>query len=111
MDRLLDCITEKALEYADRPKAETYEALKLELNRRFDLKYASVATRQRLHVMKQEDEESLEDFLQRVLTITMDGSENADANTLQQIATESLLRGCKHKQAAMKVMNESVATI
>ena len=45
--------------------------------------------------------ESLEDFLQRVFTITMDGFEKAEASTLQQIA----------KDAAMTVMNESVAII
>ena len=111
MDRLFDCLSEKALEYANRSKAETYEALRRELDLRFDLKDAPVAARQRLHVVRQEDEESLEDFLQRVLTITMDGFDKAEVGTLQQLATESFLRGCKHKDAAMTVMNESVASI
>ena len=110
-DRLLDCLSEKALEYANRSKAETYEALKSELGLRFDLKDAPVAARQQLHVVRQDDEESLEDFLQRVLTITMDGFDKAEVGTLQQLATESFLRGCKHKDAAMTVMKESVATI
>ena len=97
MGRLFDCLTEKALQYANRSKAETYEALKLELSLRFDVNDAPVAALKRLHVVKQEDEESHEDFLQRVLTITMDGFEKAEANTLQQIATEAFLRGYKHK--------------
>ena len=111
MDKLFDCLSEKALEYANRSKAETYEALRRELDLRFDLKDAPMAARQRLHVVRQEDEESLEDFLQRVLTITMDGFDKAEVGTLQQLATESFLRGCKHKDAAMTVMNESVASI
>ena len=35
MDRLFDCLSEKALEYANRSKAETYEALRRELDLRF----------------------------------------------------------------------------
>ena len=81
MDRLFDCLSEKALEYANRSKAETYEALRRELDLRFDLKDAPVAAKQRLHVVRQEDEESLEDFLQRVLTITMDGFDKAEVGT------------------------------
>ena len=56
MDRLFDCLTEKTLGYANRPKAETYEALKLELSLRFDLKNIPVAARQCLHLVKQEDD-------------------------------------------------------
>ena len=111
MDRLFDCLTDKALEYANRSQAETYEALKRELSLRFDLKDAPVACRSKLHVIRQDDEESLEDFLQRVLTVTMDGFDKAEITTLQQLATESFLRGCKHKEAAMTVMNEGVGTI
>ena len=111
MDKLLDCLSEKALEYANRSKAETYEVLRRELGLWFDLKEAPVTAWQRLHVVRQDDGESLEDFLQRVLTITMDGFDKAEVGTLQQLATESFLRCSKHKDAAMTVMNQSEATI
>ncbi|MCG8044734.1 MAG: hypothetical protein N0E48_03455 [Candidatus Thiodiazotropha endolucinida] len=112
LDRLFDCLTDKALEYANRSvNRDDYNELKKELALRFDMRDAPVAARQQLHVIKQSDEETLEDFLQRVLTITMDGYQKTDTDTVQQIATESFLRGCKYKEAAMVVMNESVSTI
>ena len=41
----------------------------------------------------------------------MDGFNKAEVGTLQQSATESFLCSCKHKDADMTVMNESVASI
>ena len=41
----------------------------------------------------------------------MDGHKDEKSSLIQQVATESFLRGCKHKDAATTVMNESPATI
>ena len=70
-----------------------------------------VTARQRLHVIKQNEEESLEDFLQRVLTVTIDDYGDAQIATLQQLATEAFLRGGKLKDAATLVMNEAPNSI
>ena len=111
LDRLFDCLTDKALEYANRAEGRDYSSLKNELALRFDLRDEPVAARQRLHVIKQSEEESLEDFLQRVLTVTIDGYGDAQFATLQQLATEAFLRGCKFKDAATLVMNEAPKSI
>ena len=74
--------------------------MKNELALRFDSRDEPVAARQRLHVIKQGEEDSLEDFLQRV-----------QIATLQQLATEAFLRGCKFKDAAKLVMNEALKSI
>ena len=112
LDRLFDCLSEKALEYANRSEGRnSYRKLKKELGLRFDLKEAPVAARQKLHLMKQNDDEGLEEYLQRVLTSAMDGFNTADNNTVQQLATEAFLRGCKHKEASAYVFNESPRTI
>ena len=112
LDRLYDCLTDKALEYAARSdNKDNYDRLTQELALRFDLKDEPIAARQRLYLAKQDDDETLEAFLQRILTITMDGHKNEKSALIQQVATESFLRGCKHKDAATTVMNESPATI
>ena len=96
LDRLFDCLSEKTLEYANRSEGRnSYRKLKKELGLRFDLKEAPVAARQKLHLMKQNEDEGLEEYLQRVLTSAMDGFNTADKNTVQQLATEAFLRGCK----------------
>ena len=111
-DRLFDSLSGKALEYADRCNHEgSYKLLKKELSLRFDSRDAPVAARQKLHIMKQDDGESLEDYLQRVLTVAMDGFSETDPKTVQQLATESFLRGCRHKEAAAKVLNDEPRNI
>ncbi|MCG8034644.1 MAG: hypothetical protein JAZ03_21075 [Candidatus Thiodiazotropha taylori] len=110
--RLFDCLSETALEFANRCEGQTsYRKLKKELSLRFDLKDAPVAARQRLHLMKQSEDEGLEVYLQRVLTTAMDGFSTADNNTIQHLATESFLRGCRDKEAAALVINEGPHTI
>ena len=112
LDRLYDCLTDKALEYAARSdNRDNFAALKGELALRFDLKEEPVAARQQLHLAKQGDDETLEAYLQRILAIAMDGYKDASAVLLQQMATEAFLRGCRHKDAATLVMNEAPQTI
>ena len=112
LDRLYDCLTDKALEYASRSdNKDNYDRLTQELALRFDLKDEPIAARQRLYLAKQDDDETLEAFLQRIVSITLDGHKNERSSLIQQVATEAFLRGCKHKDAATTVMNESPATI
>ena len=112
IDRLYDCLTDKALEYASRSdNKDNFSELKKELAFRFDLREEPVAARQHLYLARQGEDDSLEAYLQRILEITMDGYKDANAKLLQQIATESFLRGCRHKDAATTVMNESPSTI
>ena len=112
LDRLFDCLAETALEFAVKSRGRhSYKELKKELGLRFDLREPPVAARQSLHVMKQSDDESLETYLQRVLTVAMNGYKTCDNNTIQQLATEQFLRGCKHKEAAALVINEAPQTV
>lgn len=110
--RLFDCLTEKALEYAERAEEkDDYNKLKKELGLRFNIKDAPVADRSNLACVKQNEDESLEDFLHRVLTIAMNGFESADNNTMQKLATEAFLRGCKYKEAAALALNQCPSSI
>ena len=51
---------------------DNFNSLKQELALRFDLRDEPIAARHRLHLAKQDDDESLEAYLQKILTITMD---------------------------------------
>ena len=71
---MIDCLTDKALEYASRSEnKENFANLKNELKVRFDYKEVPIAAKQRLHLAKQDEDETLEAFLQRILGIAMDG--------------------------------------
>ena len=112
LDRLFDCLAETALEYANKSKGRTsYSQLTKELGLRFDLREAPVAARQTLHMMRLNDDETLEVYLERVLTIAMGGFKASDNNTVQQLATEAFLRGCKYKEAAALVFSETPQTV
>ena len=112
LDRLFDCLAETALEYASKSKGRhSYRELKKELGLRFDLREPPIAARQNLYLMKQSEDESLEAYLQRVLTAAMHGLKISDNSTMQLLATEAFLRGCKHKEAAALVSNEAPQTI
>ena len=112
LERLFDCLAETALEYATKSKGRhSYKDLKKELGLRFDLREAPVAARQNLYLMKQSDDESLEAYLQRVLTAAMHGLKTSDNGTVQLLATEAFLRGCRHKEAAALVFNEAPQNI
>ena len=93
--RLFDCLSEKALEYAERAEEKNdYEKLKKKLSLRFNIKDVPVADRSNLACIKQTEDESLEEFLHRVLTIAMNGFDKADNATMQKVALEAFLRGC-----------------
>ena len=93
--------------YAKRAEGRDYSSLNNELAFRFDLRDDHVTARQRLHVIKQNEEESLED----VLTLSIDGYGDAQIATLQQLATGAILRSRKFKDAATLVMNEAPNSI
>ena len=112
LDRLLGCLTDKALEYAVKSKNNySYTELKAELKLRFDLTDEPVTARNKLHDVKQTDDETLEAFMQRVLSIANDGYAKFDAETMQQLATESFLRGCQNKEAASLVMIAGISNV
>ena len=63
LDRLFDCLSETALEYANRCQGQNdYMQLRAELARRFDLRDTPVAAGQKLHTIPQKEDEGLEVF-------------------------------------------------
>ena len=63
LDRLYDCLTDKALEYAARSdNKDNYDRLTQELALRFHLKDEPITAKQRLYLAKQDNDETLEAF-------------------------------------------------
>ena len=112
LDRLFNCLTGTALEFANSSKsADCYNRLIEELELRFDNRDAPIAARQLLHVVQQQSGESLEEYLQRVLVLMRDGYVGCDTEITTSIATEAFLRGCSDKDGALQVMQERPTSI
>ena len=102
LDRLFSYLMEKALEYAVKCKNnKSYENLNGELKLRFDSSDEPVAARQKLHLAKQSDDETLEVYMQRILSIATDGLGDFDNAVMQQMAIEVFLRGCQNKRSSI----------
>ena len=102
-DRLLGCLRGKAITYVQsRPKSERkdYYALKELLNQRYGIMELPATARRYLQSMRQEEDESLDDFADRVLVKVAEGYPEVPDDTLQILATENFLRGCKDRSAA-----------
>ncbi|CAC5424247.1 unnamed protein product [Mytilus coruscus] len=105
--RLLDCLKDTALEYARKVnKDDDYESLKKKLKRRFSKKPEPVTARRQLQYVKQQENESLEDFSHQVYVIAMDGYDKCDSQALKDISIEAFLRGCKGKRGSYESYGE-----
>jgi hypothetical protein len=110
--RLLDCLSDVALEYARRINQNgDYKDLKRQLKQRFSRKEVPVLARRQLPFTKQYENEGVEEFAQRVYFLVLDGYQSCEGNVLEEIATETFLRGCQDKEAAMKAMDREPATL
>ena len=66
------------------------------MGQRFDLKDTRIAPCQNLHVIKQFEDESIDAFLQRIMNVATDGYGMANNDTLQHVAAEAFLSGCRN---------------
>ena len=84
-----------------------FRTLSTRLETRFDLKEAPANARRELLVVKQQEGESLADFGQRVIFLSIKGHPGAREKTIESIAVEHLLKGCRHKDAAKSAMDRN----
>ena len=81
------------------------------MKRRFSKKPEPVTARRQLQYVRQQENESLEDFSHTVYVLALDGYEKCEDDALEDIATEAFLRGCKEKEAAIKAMEKNPVTL
>ena len=111
-DRLVDCLGGKALEYVRELHLERdFRQMVKKLTRRFGVKDAPGTVRRELPLLKQEETETLEEFSQRVHFRVMDGFPGAKERTIEQLAVEHFLKGCKDRKAASIAMDKNPTKI
>ena len=74
---------------------------------RFGVKDAPITVRRQLQILKQEENETLEEFSQRVHFLVMNGYPGALESTIEQIAVEHFLKGCIDPRAASVAMDKN----
>lgn len=110
--RLLDCLTDVALEYARKVNiGDDYKALRKAMKQRFSKKDEPVSARRQLQYVRQQEGEALEEFAERVHFIVMDGYDKCENSVIDQIGTEAFLRGCKDKESARHVIERNPVSI
>jgi hypothetical protein len=110
-EKLVDCLSDKVLEYAVRLDLEGYVDLKKNLARRFERKDAPAVARRKLSYIRQDESEAPEEFSQRVYFLSWDTHPNAPQDTIDEISVEVFLRGCRDKRAAEAVLEKRSGTI
>ena len=106
--RLLDCLTGKALDFIHKLHLENdFKTIKKNLKKRFWVTEEPITVRRSLQFVKQSENEKLEEFAQHVLFLVMDGLPSAKQKTVEQIATEHFPRECSDKGAAAATMDKN----
>ena len=112
---LLMCLRGKAAEHVYNSKKSsyaTYRDLGELLAERFDSVEQPMTARRQLMSLNQEIGESLEDFGDRVLAKATEGWKgNVDESSVQLLAKECFLRGCRDKNAALQASQWNPVTL
>lgn len=105
VERLLSCLQGKAVDYVfTRPKhlRSDYYQLRYMLTQRYQITEIPVTARRQLSTMKQEEQELLEDFADRVLIKVTEAYPSVSDKTAQTLGVEGFLSGCRDRVAAGK---------
>ncbi|CAG2249191.1 unnamed protein product [Mytilus edulis] len=77
------------------------------MEERFGRKEPPHIVRRLLQDLKQEQEESLEEFAERAQELATDGYPDTPDNFVQTLATDAFLKGCVDKRAALTAMDKN----
>ncbi|CAC5414086.1 unnamed protein product [Mytilus coruscus] len=108
--KLIECLRDKALKfYSSRPKLvkTNYESLCKKMEERFGRKEPPHIMRRLLQDLKQDQEESLEEFAERAQELATDGYPDTPDRFVQTLATYAFLKGCVDKRAALTAMDKN----
>ncbi len=111
---LVDVLRSKALKfYSNAPESarSSYTLLVKCLEKRFGRKDPPTTVRRKLQHLTQADEESLEAFAERVLTLVQDGFPESDEDLVQSIGVDTFLKGCREKEAAFDALSKEPTTV
>ena len=109
LDRLLGCLRDKAIDFV-RTKPSTitssYLSLSKALEDRFGQRDLPTTARRKLGVLKQLEDDSLEEFSDKIMDVVQDAHPDAPDSVLQDIAVDVFLKGVTNKTAATTAMDK-----
>jgi hypothetical protein len=114
LEKLKACLRDKAMEYVHNLHSHVkydYKELKKALTKRYGQKDPPSYARRQMYSMKQLDQETIEDYADRVLRLVLDGFPKAPEDITQQVAVETFLHGCREKAAAFAASEKSPKTL
>ena len=114
LDRLMACLRGKAVDYVfNRPKdlRADYYTLKHMLSQCYNIAELPGTARRQLNTMRQEEQESLEDYADHVLGKVSEAYPNVEEDVAQALGTESFLKGCRDRSAAYAASEHKPDTI
>lgn len=114
LDKLIECLRDKALKYfSSRPQQDqrNFKRLSSKLEERFGRKDLPHIIRRQLQDIRQGNEESVEEFADKVQEMTTDGYPDTPEDCKQTVAVDAFLRGCLNKQAALIAMDKNPTTL
>ena len=113
-DGLLACLRGKAITYVQsKPRGErsSYKALRDLLAQGYGVMELPSTARRQLSAMRQEEGESLEDFADRIMLKAGEGFHGVPEDTLQSLATDAYLKGCRDRNAAYAAAERKPETL
>ena len=114
LDRLIECLTDVALQYfckLPEEVREDYGELRQRLQLRFALEETPSVARRKLQEAKQGPEESLEVFAGRIQMLATSGYPATPMATIHAVSVDAFFKGCRERLAAFMAMNSEPATI
>ena len=110
LDKLIECLRDRALKYfSTRPlrDQQNFNVLVEKMNERFGKKDLPHIIRRQLQDVQQMNEESLEEFAERVREMATDGYPNTPDHCIQTVAVDAFLKGCLNKPAALIALDKN----
>ena len=114
LERLISCMRDKAINYIQkRPSRvrKNYRRLMRDLRKRYGQKDPPSSSRRQLGYTKQDENEDLEDYAERIHQLVLDGHPGVDDRNIQNLAVDAFLRGCRDKLAALLAAGKKPKTI
>lgn len=111
---LVACLRDKAAVFASSlPKAtlKEYKELLKALKKRYGQTDPPTTVRRQLAVLRQGEEESLEEFAERTQSLSVEGYPGAPSKVTDAVAVDAFLRGCREKQAALITMEKEPKSV
>lgn len=114
LDKLLELLCDKALKFYS-VKSKTvqldYDLLCTKLMDRFGRRDLPHIIRRQLQDLKQDAEETIEEFAERAQEMATDGYPDTPEPFVEIVAIDSFLKGCHDKKAALTAMDKNPSTI